>query len=278
MLEHAREFSMEKMARILGVSREGFRKHLKAKGRASDSELQALILSIYNASGKRSGAPKIRDEIRARGIPISRKTVAKGMKSLGIQGVSRRKTKPRTTDSRHNGPVAPNLLNRVFDCIAANTVWVADITYLETRRGWVYLSLIIDLFSARIVGWTIAKTLHAEHTVRALEKAIAQRGPKAGLIFHSDQGSQYASGEFRGILEREHMLQSMSRKGNCWDNAVAESTIGLIKAELPRRIFDDLEDAEKELFEYIEVFYNRQRRHSRAGGHSPAEFEKRQAA
>ncbi len=181
------------------------------------------------------------------GVPATRKTVAKIMKLLGICGVSRRKTRPRTTDSNHDGPIAPNLLGRVFDCIGPNTVWVADITYLATRREWVYLSLIIDLFSRRIVGWTVGDSMHAEHTVSA-------------------------------VLKREMMLQSMAQKGDCWDNALAESTIGLIKAELPDRIFDSLEDLEKELFEYIEVFYNRQRRHSAAAAMAPAAFEAKMAA
>jgi putative transposase len=129
MLKHSCEFSIEKMARILGVSREGFRKHLKSKGRASDPQLESLVLSIYKASGKRYGAPKICDEIRGRGIPVSRKTVAKIMKNQGIQGVSRRRAKPRTTNSDHDGPIAPNRLNRMFDCGAPNAVWVADIAY-----------------------------------------------------------------------------------------------------------------------------------------------------
>lgn len=269
---------MERMARILGVSREGFRKHLRAKGRAPDAGLVDLVQKIHSGSGKRYGAPKICDEIRAMGRAITRKTVAKIMKFLGIKGVSRRKKKPRTTDSNHDGPIAPNLLRRVFDCLAPNTVWVADITYLATRKGWVYLSLIVDLFSRRIVGWTLADSLHAEHTARALEKAIQSRLPASGLIFHSDRGSQYASGVVRKILERENMLQSMSRKGDCWDNAVAESTIGLIKAELADRLFDNLEDAEKEIFKYIEVFYNRQRRHSGAGRMAPAAYEAKMAA
>jgi transposase InsO family protein len=278
MLKHAGEFSMERMARIMGVSREGFRKHLRAKGRAPGPDLVDLVQQIYDGSGKRYGAPKICAEIRAMGRAVTRKTVAKIMKLLGIKGVSRRKKKPGTTDSKHDGPIAPNLLERMFDCLAPNTVWVADITYLATRKGWVYLSLIVDLFSRRIVGWTLAATLHAEHTARALEKAIAARQPPPGLIFHSDRGSQYASGVVRRILERENMLQSMSRKGNCWDNAVAESTIGLIKAELTDRIFDNLEDAEKELFKYIEVFYNRQRRHSGAGNMAPAAYEEQMTA
>lgn len=278
MLKHAGEFSMEKMARMLGVSREGFRKHLCAKGRAPNPELVELVQQVHRKSRRRYGAPKICVEIMEMGTLVTRKTVAKVMTMLEIRGVSRRKTKPRTTDSNHDGPIAPNLLGRVFDCIAPNTVWVADISYLATRKGWVYLSLVIDLFSRRIVGWTVADSMHAEHTVRALEKAIQARRPPAGLTFHSDRGSQYASKAVRRVLQREKMMQSMARKGDCWDNAVAESTIGLIKAETTERIFDNLEDAEKELFEYIEVFYNRQRRHSAAGNMSPATYEKRMAA
>ncbi|NIP55503.1 MAG: IS3 family transposase, partial [Phycisphaerae bacterium] len=180
-----------------------------------------------------------------------------------------------TTDSKHHFPVAPNLLERNFTAAVPDKVWVSDITYLATRTGWLYLTVIIDLFSRMVVGWALSSSLSHEMVVTALKRAIKNRRPGDGLIFHSDRGVQYACTDFRKELQKHHIVQSMSRKGDCWDNAVAESFFGIMKTELVyHEQYAGHQDTLHSIFEYIEAFYNRERRHSTLGYLCPVEYEK----
>ena len=238
-----------------------------------DGELRELVRDIFADSKGRYGAPRIQRALAKKGTRISRKRVARLMRELGIRAKSARKYKA-TTDSNHRLPIAPNRLERRFEAGVPNRVWVSDITYIWTRQGWMYLAVIIDLFSRRIVGWGLQDRMSASLVCEALDAAVKLRKPPPGLIFHSDRGSQYASKAFRRRLWRYRMQQSMSRKGNCWDNAVAESFFATLKKELVRNLaFETRTSARSQVFEYIEVFYNRQRAHSLLGYETPTSFE-----
>ena len=196
------------------------------------------------------------------------------MRDAGLRSKVRRKYRV-TTDSKHHFPIAPNLLERNFTAEFPNKVWVSDITYLATRTGWLYLTVIIDLFSRMVVGWALSSSLSHEMVVTALKRAIKNRRPGKGLIFHSDRGVQYACTDFRKELGKHEFVQSMSRKGNCWDNAVAESFFGVMKTELVyHERYEGHQDTLHSIFEYIEVFYNRERKHSTIGYLTPVEYEK----
>lgn len=196
------------------------------------------------------------------------------MKLAGVVANQKKKFKA-TTDSKHNFPVAPNLLNRQFEVNTPDQVYVGDITYIWTREGWLYLAVVIDLFSRQVVGWSLSTRMSRKLAINALLMAIWRRQPASGLIFHSDRGSQYCSNEFQKLLKTHGMVSSMSRKGNCWDNAVAESFFGSLKTE---RVFSSnyatREEARRDIIDYIEMFYNSNRRHSYLGYVSPREFEK----
>lgn len=238
-----------------------------------DDELGALIRQLFAEFRGRYGAPRIQRELSKAGFSVSRKRVARLMRENGLFAKSKRKYKA-TTDSNHALPVAPNLLEQRFDAERPNTVWVSDITYLRTRQGWMYLAVIIDLFSRKVVGWSLRERMTAELVCEALDAAVQQRRPPPGLIFHSDRGSQYASRTFRRRLWRYRMRQSMSGKGNCFDNAVAESFFATLKKELVRnRAFETRSAAHTDVFEYIEVFYNRRRAHSLLDYETPTSFE-----
>jgi transposase InsO family protein len=199
------------------------------------------------------------------------------MREAGLRAVGAFKFRA-TTNSKHARPIAPNLLAREFQRSGLNSAWVSDITYVPTSQGWLYLCVIIDLASRRIVGWSMRDTMHAEMVATALREALDARKPAPGLIFHSDRGVQYASAEVVRILQSRQARQSMSRKGDCWDNAVSESAFATIKKELVYRCkFADREKARREIFEYVEVFYNRERDHSTLGYLTPEEFERKAA-
>lgn len=206
------------------------------------------------------------------GIRCSRKRVARLMRENGIRGKRRRRYK-RTTDSEHTCPIAPNRLQQDFSATAPNQKWCADITYIATREGWLYLAIIIDLYSRIIVGWAINDDLSRHLVLAALRMATRRRRPGPGLIHHSDRGSQYASGDYQRIQDAWKILPSMSGTGNCYDNAPAESWFATLKVECVDVVYDTKEQARRELFEYMEVFYNRQRLHSKLGYLSPAAFE-----
>jgi transposase InsO family protein len=228
----------------------------------------------HDGSKGRYGSPKITGELRNRGRRVGKNRVARRMRIMGLRSKIRRKYRV-TTDSKHHFAVSPNVLERNFTAQAPDRVWVSDITYLATRTGWLYLTVIIDLFSRMVVGWALSSSLSHEMVVVALKRAIRRRRPGKGLVFHSDRGVQYACSDFREELDKHEFIQSMSRKGDCWDNAVAESFFGVLKTELVyHEQYEDHQDTLHSIFEYIEVFYNRQRSHSTLQYLCPAEYEK----
>jgi putative transposase len=234
----------------------------------------SLIRSIHKESKGRYGSPRITRKMRKMGLRISRQRVARIMRKNGIRAKTKRKFKV-TTNSKHGFPISPNLLKQDFYSDAPNKIWVSDITYLYTREGWLYLTVIIDLFNREIVGWSMSSRLTADTTtVAALKQAIGRQRPLPGLIFHSDQGVQFAAAPFRQILSKNGMIQSMSSKGNCYDNAVAESFFHTLKTELiHHERYETRFQARRSVFEYIEMFYNRVRLHSALNYQSPLEFK-----
>jgi putative transposase len=259
------------------VSRSGFYAW-KARGpsarKREDERLLEGILFSFERSRGTYGSPRILRDLREQGYCCGRQRVARLMRQAGLKPTVRSRFRV-TTDSKHALPVADNLLAREFTASAVDVKWASDITYLWTGEGWLYLAVTLDLFSRRVVGWSMQSRLDRSLVVNALESALCQRRPEAGLLHHSDRGSQYASGEFQAMLCRQGIACSMSRKGDCWDNAAVESFFGTLKQELVNRCqFATREIARKEVFEYIEVWYNRQRRHSTLGYMSPAQFER----
>ncbi len=234
----------------------------------------AKIRKIYESSRGNYGSPRVLKELRKDGIIVNHKTVEELMKKNKIQAKTKKKFKA-TTNSKHNLPVAENLLNREFKVDSKNQAWVGDITYCATEEGWLYLATWIDLFSRKVVGWSMAPRMTANIVVDAFRMALFKEKRHTPAIVHSDRGSQYASEVFRAELKKYGCKQSMSRKGNCWDNAVAESFFGTLKTELVHHEkFKTREEARQSIFEYIEVFYNRQRLHSYLGYLSPEDFER----
>jgi putative transposase len=231
------------------------------------------IGALFKEYKGRYGSPRLQRELRARGIVANHKRVARLMRVLGLRARSSRRFKA-TTNSKHHHPVAPNLLERRFEVAKANRLWVSDITYVWTQEGWLYLAIVLDAWSRKIVGWAWSKTLEADFAVRALKQALEERQPRAGWMHHSDQGVQYACGTYQQVLQGAEAVVSMSRKGNCWDNALAESFFGTLKKELiGGQKYRTRQQAVSAVFEYIEVFYNRQRRHSKLRYQSPQQFE-----
>lgn len=237
--------------------------------------LEAKIKMIFKEHNDCIGSPKIHDELLDEGFKVSKNRVAKIMHKLGLRSKTVKKYRVVTTDSNHNEPVAENILNRKFTVDAPNTVLVSGITYVKTAVGWAYLTVFIDLFSRLVVGWTVSSSLSNDAVLKALDRAIKSRRLAAGAIIHSDRGSQYASSAFREILERNGFRQSMSRIGNCWDNAVAESFFKTYKSEMAYHCeFQDKDDVLHKTFEYIECYYNRKRKHGTLGYLTPVQFEK----
>lgn len=233
------------------------------------------IRSIYESNHGIYGSPRITAELNLKGRKISRPYVARLMKEMNIRSKIRRKFRV-TTDSNHTYPVAENLLQRDFSADALSQKWVGDITYIRVNSGWLYLTTVIDLADRKVIGWSFSEDMSAENTsIAALKMAIKNRGVKEGLIFHSDRGVQYACNAFKLLLEEHEILPSMSRKGDCWDNAVAESFFKTLKCELVyHRRFGNKGIAKLELFRYIEGYYNKERRHSSLGYLTPNEMEK----
>jgi putative transposase len=264
------------MCRVLSVSRSGYyswRRRPESRRAIENRRLDAHIKAIYEKYKGRYGSPKITDELKKMGFEVGKNRVARRMREAGLRSIVRRKYRP-TTDSKHSHPVADNLVQRDFTASGPDKVWVSDITYIATERGWLYLTVFLDLFSRMVVGWALSSSLSAQMVLTALHRGIRTRRPGAGLIIHSDRGVQYACKDFRQVLEKHHFVQSMSRKGDCWDNAVAESFFGILKSELiHHERFKGPQDTLKALFEYIEVFYNRKWKHSTLGYQTPAEYE-----
>ena len=270
------EFPMKKMCQVLRVSRSGYYSWLTKKPGKRKQENQILlkeIQSIHKKSMKTYGSPRITDELREKGYVCSRPRVARIMQRHGIYAKTKKIFKV-TTQSKHNYPISPNLLVRNFKADRPNTKWVSDITYIRTKQGWLYLTIILDLFNREIVGWSMSNRLTASTTtIPALTHACKRRISDPGLIFHSDQGIQYASEEFRKYLRKYEMFQSMSKKGNCYDNAVAESFFHTLKTEhVYFERYQIRQEAKQSIFEYIEIFYNRKRKHSALGYKTPVEF------
>jgi transposase InsO family protein len=274
---HRGRWPVRLMCRVLRVSPGGY---YDWRGRPQSEQAQrreALVVTIEAIHGEvkaRYGSPRIHAELVARGEPCCVNTVARLMRQEGIAAKTKRKFRV-TTDSNHNRPVAENVLNRQFEPQAPNQAWTADITYVATGEGWLYLAAVEDLYSRRIVGWAMSERIDSRLVVDALEMALAQRLPGEGLVAHSDRGSQYASEHYQGLLTGHGITGSMSRRANCWDNAPMESFFASLKKELTRgEVFATREEARASLFEYIEVFFNRMRRHSSLGYMSPAEYER----
>ena len=275
--EHTGTFRVETMCRVLKVSRTGYYCWLKrpvSQRRIQDEIVKEQIVNIYNKSRKTYGSPRIHKQLGREGIHCGKKRVERLMREAGIQAIQKRKFKV-TTDSRHNLPVAENILNREFTANSPNASWVTDITYINTDEGWLYLAAVMDLHSKRIVGYSMKKYLTRELVIEALNMAITNRHPGRGLVIHSDRGSQYASYDYQRLLRQYGFICSMSSKGDCWDNSPMESFFKTLKTELVyHRHFKSRAEARVEIFEYIEVFYNRLRLHSALGYVTPEEFEK----
>lgn len=261
--------------KVLGVSKSGYyrwKKQPQSKRSQENQFLLGKIQAIFHQGRKKYGSPRITHRLRQMGHKVSQKRVARLMKKNGIVA-KRRKKFVNTTDSKHGLPIAENLLNRQFQVDSPNEVWAGDITYVATKQGWLYLCVVLDLYSRKVIGWSMRQDLTTPLVTDALEMALQRRKPTGALMFHSDRGVQYASDLFRKQLVCHNIVQSMSRKGNCWDNAVVESFFGSLKEEVCAKVFENQDEAKSALFEYIEVFYNRIRLHSTLGYISPEQFE-----
>jgi transposase InsO family protein len=280
--KHVGQHSVVGLCEVLGVSRGGYyswRSRAESQRVREDRQLLPRIRAAFRESHRSYGSPRVHAELREEGIRCGRHRVARLMRQDQLQARVRRRFKS-TTQSCHAHTVAPNELQRQFKVAVPNTCWAADITYIWTQEGWLYLAVLLDLCSRRIVGWAVSDRLTEELSLKALEQAHAHRRPPAGLLHHSDRGSQYAALRYRDRLARYGMRASMSRRGDCWDNAVVESFFSSLKTELfaGRRWPETRQQARRELFEYLEIFYNRKRRHSALGYLSPNRFEENRRA
>lgn len=264
------------MCKVIKVNRSGYYHWINTGCiiKKEDTQLNELIKSIFIFGRSTYGTRPIQDKLlELYGLIISRKRISNIMKDLNLKVKMKRRYK-NTTDSNHNLPIAPNILNRDFYSSNPDEKYVGDITYIHTGEGWLYLATVIDLYSRRIVGWAMDDTMKVSLVNDALNMAIKHRNPKKGLLWHTDRGSQYASYSHKDLLEKHGIVQSMSRKGNCWDNSVAESFFKTLKSNLVyQTYFYTKKQAKAEIFEYIEVFYNRTRSHSYLGNLSPSKFE-----
>ncbi|KIL34468.1 transposase [Gordoniibacillus kamchatkensis] len=267
------------MCEALGVSRSGYYKWAQEKAKENSYQkrrkaLLARIVWLFKDSNNRYGSPKITRLLRREGWEVSERLVGKIMNEHGLRSCVSKKFRVSTTDSNHKHPIAQNVLNQCFRTSAPNKVWVADITYVPCREGKLYLASILDLFTRKVVGWKLADRMTTDLVLAALDRAYKAQKPHKGLIHHSDRGSQYASEEYRARLQQYHMQASMSRKGNCYDNACIESFHSVLKKEfIYCTKFRTKAQAQQEVFEYIELFYNRKRIHSSLGYLSPDRFE-----
>ena len=269
------------MCRLLEVSRSGYhawKSRPKSDKVIKNENLLVDIRRVYLENNKNYGSPRICKALRKENITCSENRIARLMRIDGLIAVQRLKFKA-TTNSKHDFPVAPNLLNRNFITPVPNKVWVSDITYVWTYEGWLYLAFVLDLFCRTIVGFSVSDRLMDELTQSALRQAVLRTNPCSGLIHHSDRGSQYASYDYQNLLKEHGIIPSMSRKGDCWDNAVGESFVHTLKVELVNRFrFRTRQEAKLKIFEYIEMYYNSRRMHSTLGYMSPSEFRKQALA
>lgn len=269
-------YSISLLCRVLEISKSSYYKWIDNNRKSKKDEYSRIIdkiCQLHSDSRETYGSPRIFQKLKQAGEKISKNTVAKLMSENNIHAKTKKKFKV-TTDSKHDLDVSPNLLARNFSPDSANQAWCGDITYIHTSEGWLFLATVIDLYSRKIIGWSMNKRMKKSLVIDAMEMALRQRKVMSGLIFHSDRGSQYCSREFRKTLRLNSMRQSMSRKGNCWDNAVAESFFSTLKKDLVfHEEFETRNEAKRKIFEYIEVFYNRERIHSVLDFKSPIEYE-----
>ena len=275
------EFGTRTMCRVLQVSRSGYYESLKrlpSSHSIEDDKIRRQVKAAFKAGRKNYGTRRIKDAIKKQETRVSRRRIGRLMREEDLRVQTKRKFKV-TTDSNHDKPIAPNLLKREFTVGTPDTVYVGDITYIPTREGWLYLAVVIDLFSRAVVGWSMDSRITAGLVNGAMLMALWKRNPAKGLVSHSDRGSQYASDSHRKLLANHGFKASMSKKGDCWDNAVAESFFHTLKIELVHHCdYETRDDARASIFEYIEVFYNRQRTHSANGYEAPLVFETMQKA
>jgi len=275
--DHRDEFEITVMCRVLGVSRSGYyawRKRPVSPRKMANDKLLGQIKEVYQKSRQTYGSPRIHAELVGQGTKCGRNRVARLMRLHNIRAKQKRTFKVKTTDSHHDQPVAPNRLEQDFQAQQPNQKWLTDITYVPTAEGWLYLAVVLDLYSRRIVGWAMSDSLERQLVIDALQMALLARRPGPGLIHHSDRGSQYASQEYQTLLTNHQLRCSMSRAGNCYDNAPAESFFGTLKTELiHHRRYETRAEARTDIFEFIELFYNRYRRHSALAYQSPMMFE-----
>ena len=276
MERETEKYRIEFMSKELEISRSSYYAwHSRPKGRLWNENmyLSQRIRSIYEQKKQRYGSPRITAELRSEGFSCSRNRVARLMRKQGITARARKRFRV-LTNSNHKLAVAENLVEMQFNPEKANSLWTTDITYIRTREGWLYLAVVLDLWSRSVISWRADRNMDENLVIKPLEKAIRDRQPGGELILHSDRGSQYASQRLRQILKENNITQSMSSKGNCYDNAPVESFFSTLKRELIyRESYKTREEAKQSLFQYIEVFYNRQRRHSSLGYISPMQFE-----
>jgi transposase InsO family protein len=275
------EHPVRMLCELLGVSPSGYygwRQKRPTQRQREDTALAAKIAAAHRASRKTYGVPRIVEDLREEGIRTSKRRCARLMRAQGLHGKKKNRRRPRTTDSRHAQPVAANLIAERPAPSGPNQAWRTDITYLKTAEGWLFLAAILDVWSRRIVGWACAPTLHASLVLAALRDALQRRQPPKGLLHHSDRGCQYVDADYVALLNAAGLERSMSRAGNCYDNAAMESFWSTFKSDtgLDEIVLTTRRDAELAVFDYIETFYNPRRRHSSLGYLSPVAFENRQ--
>jgi len=273
---HRGQFSVARMCRQLEVSRTGYYQwttRVPSNRAMANAALDAQVAALHAGSQRSYGRPRIVRGLHERGVHVGHERVRKSLKRQGLRPVYKRAYRV-TTDSAHHKPIAPNVLDRRFDCWRVNQAWVADITYVATGEGWLYLACVMDLASRKIVGWSMSDRIKADLVCQALRSAYWQRKPPAGLIMHSDRGSQYASDRHRRLIKDYRMVQSMSRRANCWDNAAMESFFKTLKVERTYQLhYETREIAKLDIVDWIEGFYNRTRMHSSNGYKTPVNFE-----
>jgi len=270
-------FPVAALCRVLEVTRQGYYAYAKrspSQRQRDDEALQERVRTVHEESDERYGSPRMHEQLQRDGLRVGKRRIERAMRGLGLVGRKRRRFRV-TTVSDPSHAKAENLLDRDFTATRPNERWVTDITYVWTDSGWCYLAIVLDLYSRAVVGWSVDATMATTPPLRALENALQTRRPSAGLLHHSDQGCQYTSAEYRRVLAEHGITASMSRRGNCWDNAVAESFFATLKTELIHdRRWRGLNELRAALFDYIAVFYNRKRLHSSLGYQTPAEIER----